>query len=128
MKTNMPKVIVDSINADLLTDEERKIFNIVIKKDNSVRASKPKVKDHLTGKAAYVWRMVCFSVSPKGQHQCMPVCANFDLPAFNDNGEWKCDLSRIMEKELDKLVDLIVNAVPKTQWHGVQRWGKALGY
>ena len=126
--TNMPKINIENINADSLTDEEREIFNIVIKKDNSVRASKPKVKDHLTGKAAYVWRMVCFQVSPKPAHHCMPVCANFDLPAFNDNGEWKSALSRIMEKELDKVVNIIVDAIDKREWHGIKRWGRALGY
>lgn len=120
----MPKVDIEKIE---LTDEFSKIFKIVVKKDHSIRASKPKVKDDITGKAAYVWRMVCFQVSPKPQHHCMPVTANFDLPAYDENGKWSCSVSRIMEKELDKLVDVIVDSIPKTQWHGISRWGKAFG-
>lgn len=125
--TTMPKIIPENINADLLTDEERKILNIVIKKDLSVRASKPKVTDDIAGKAAYVWRMVCFSVSPKRPHQCMPMCAIFDLPAYGENGKWSSPIAHDMGKELDKLVDIITNAVPKEQWYGIHRWGKAFG-
>ncbi len=120
--TNMPKVNIENINADTLTDEEREIFNIIIKKDNSVRASKPKVKDALTGRASYVWRMVCFQVSPKPAHQCMPVCANFDLK----DEDW--ENRREVEKELEKLIDIIVNGIDKSEWHGIKRWGRALGY
>ena len=126
--TNMPKVNIISVRENFLSTEEVNILGMVVKKDDTIRASKPKVKDGLTGKAAYVWRMVCFQVSPKGQHHCMPTTANFDLPAYDENGDWKCAISRGMEKELDKLVDMIVNAVDKTEWHGIQRWGKALGY
>lgn len=121
--TNMPKINTENINPDLLTDSEREIFNIIVKKDLSIRASKPKVKDALTGRAAYTWRMVVFQVSPKGQHQCMPVCANFDLK----DEDW--ENRREVEKELDKLIDIIVNAVDKSEWHGIRRWGNALyGY
>jgi hypothetical protein len=130
MKTNMPNVDIMTAENKLyqLTETEEqavklhKILHIVVKKDGTVRASKPKVKDTLTGRASYVWRMVCFYVSPKGSHQCMPVCANFDL----QDEDWKN--RREVEKELDKVVDIIVNAVDKTNWHGVHRWGKALGY
>ena len=122
----MPKVDIEKVDGETLTDEERAIFNIVVKKDNSVRASKPKVNDDLTGKAAYVWRMVCFFVSPKGPHQCMPVTANFDLPAYDESGKWRSEISRTMEKELDVLVDKITTAVDKREWHGVHRWGRAI--
>jgi len=125
---NMPKVNIKNINGELLTDEERAIFNIVIKKNNSIRASKPKVKDDLTGKSAYVWRMVCFFVSPKGPHQCMPCTATFDLPAYDENGKWCSSIARAMEKELDTLVDKITAGIDKREWHGVRRWGRALGY
>jgi hypothetical protein len=125
---NMPKVNIEKVDGESLTDEEREIFNIVIKKDNSVRASKPKVtKDDLTGKAAYVWRMVCFFVSPKSPHKCMPCTASFDLPAYDENGKWCSSIARVMEKDLDILVDKITNAVDKREWHGVHSWGRALG-
>jgi hypothetical protein len=32
-----------------------------------------------------------------------------------------------MKTELDPLVDLIVDSIPKNQWAGVYRWGRALG-
>jgi hypothetical protein len=130
MKANMPKANVEKINSNFLTEEERKIINVVVKKNGTIRASKPNVKkeQYINGKAAYVWRMVAFYVSSNPQHSCMPVCANFDLPAFDENGEWKSAISREMEKSLDKLVDIIMDSIDKTKWHGVHRWGKALGY
>jgi len=124
---SMPKVNMEMVESASLNMEERDIVNIVVKKNTEVRASKPKVKDDVTGKAAYVWRMVCFSVSPKHQHHCMPVCADFDLPARNENGKWSSALAREMAKELNKLVDLITDAIPKEEWYGIHRWGKAFG-
>ncbi len=117
--TNMPKVDKNKVAA--MTAEEIKIFNMVVKKDNSIRASKPPVKDYTSGMAAYVWRMTCFMVSPKPSHHCMPVCADFDIPV-------NYFARRSVTKELDKLVDKIVNAVDKPEWHGILRWGRALGY
>lgn len=128
----MPKLNMESINYSNLSKEEITILNTIIKKDGSLKASKPKAKKHddpnIVGKAQYVWRMVAFQVSPKPQHHCMPVCACFDLPAFNDDGKWKSDIARTMEKSLDNIIDVIVNAVKMSEWHGVHRWGKALGY
>jgi hypothetical protein len=128
--SNMPKVNIQDINNSYLSDEDAAIISIIVKKNGAIRATKPKVNKNnpISGKAAYVWRMVVFSVSPKRQHQCMPCTATFDLPAYDEDGKWKCEISRKMSKELDKLVDHIVNSVPKTQWHGVSRWAKAFGY
>ena len=120
MPTNMPKVNRENLAA--MTAEETELFDIVVKKDNSIRASKPKVKSYTTGLAAYVWRMTVFMVSPKGPHHCMPVCADFDIRIRDFQAR------REVTKELDKLVDKIVDAVDKTEWHGVHRWGRALGY
>lgn len=121
---------MDEINWTNLSQEEVTIINMIIKKDGSIKSAKPKAKKHddpdTMGKAQYVWRMVCFTVSPKRQHQCMPVCADFDLPARVD-GKWSSVAAREMSKGLDKLVDFIVGYVPKTQWHGIHRWGKAFG-
>lgn len=129
-KMTMPKANIQEINNSLLTDEYKAIMSIVVKKSGEIRASKPKVKNdnHITGKAAYVWRMVCFQVSPKPQHQCMPVTANFDLPAFDENGNWKSVISREMEKNLDILVKMIVDSIPKSQWYGINRWSRAFGF
>ena len=62
------------------------ILAIIVKKDGTVRASKPKVKDAITGKAAYVWRMVVFITSPKPAHSCMPCTCDWDLPVADENG------------------------------------------
>ncbi len=101
---------------------------------NDMRASKPKVGKrtaHLAdryGKAAYVWRMIGFTVARSGPLQCMPVCATFDLPATGPDGRWSSSAAREMSKDLDRLVDCFVNCLPKSEWHGVNRWGRALGY
>jgi hypothetical protein len=47
---------------------------LITGKDGEIRASKPK-----DGNAAYVWRMVAFSVSTISRHHCMPVTADFDV-------------------------------------------------
>lgn len=122
----MPAVKREAITN--LTADELEIVNMVVKKDNRVKASKPKIDfyDDKTGKAAYVWRMVCFMVSPKAAHMCMPCTADFDLPARDSEGKWRAPLARDMAKMLDKIVDVIVDAVDKSEWHGVHRWAKVL--
>jgi len=112
----------------LLPQDHKEIIALIVKKNGEIRASKPKVskENPVTGRAAYVWRMVVFLVSKKRAHQCMPMCADFDLPAFNDQGEWKCEIARTMQKELKVLEDLIIECVPKAEWHGVNRWAQVL--
>jgi len=128
MKNIMPLIKEEIIKN--LNDEEQKIVKLITKKNSVIRSSKPKVirDNSITGKAAYVWRMIAFFVSSNRVHQCMPVCAAFDLPAYNENGEWKSNISRIMEKELDILVKKIVDSFKTSELHGVKRWGKAFGY
>ena len=111
-----------------LTDAEIPIARKIIMKNGCIRASKPKVDESLpsTGKAAYVWRMVCFLVSPKPAHHCMPATAEFDLPAYDENGKWSSAKSREMAKDLDVLVDKIVDGIDVALWHGVHRWAKVL--
>lgn len=122
----MPSVKNPQELFDSLTGEFKKIAQIVVKKNGQIRASKPKVTDDpVTGKAAYVWRMVAFMVSPKAQHQCVPVAATFDIPA-EVNGRWSSVEADKIAKELDVLVDKIVDCVPKEQWHSVHRWAKAM--
>lgn len=120
MSHQMPQINLEALSA---TPEEMAIISKVLNK-NKIRASKPVVKkdDPTTGEAYYVWRNVVFIVSQNPTHQCMPVMADFDIQ-IKDYKE-----RRIRCKELDVLVDKIVNLVPKDQWHGISRWGRALGY
>lgn len=109
---------------------ENNEFNEIVKiiiKDNKIRKTKPKVNDPITGKAAYVWRMVVFYVSPNSRHHCIPVAADFDLPAFDENGKWRANIAQEMAKELDVLVDKIVDLVPSEQRYGLNAWTKAFG-
>ena len=110
-------------------EEGMAILKIIVKKDGTVRASKPKVKADkpITGKAAYVWRMVCFLTSPKPAHQCMPCTCDFDLPVADEDGKWRYPLAREMAKELKPIEDAIVDAIAKEDWHGVKTWGRILG-
>lgn len=134
----MPKLT----SRPMMTEQEAAIFDIVVKKDSSIRASRPKTarmtvkvnddsffgytryyaneQERLMGEAAYVWRMVAFQVSKNHQHQCMPVMADSYL-----DGNSQERRERI--KELDALVKKIVDCVPMNQWHGVKRWGQAFG-
>lgn len=136
MKTQMPK-----INLTSETEEEQEILNLITNK-GCLRATKPPVprkvktghpnefninhydyataEDALRGKAAYVWRMAAFEISPHSAHHCMPVTATFDLPGWAEE-------ARVEAKCLDRLVNRIVNSVPKSEWHGIQRWGQAFG-
>lgn len=73
-------------------------------------------EDRMKGHAGYVWRMVAFMISPKSEHHCMPVTVDLYL------GHVKAE-----SKVLDKLTDKIIDAVPIREWHGIVRWGKAIG-
>ncbi len=100
---------------------------------NDMRASKPKVGKrtaHLAdryGKAAYVWRMLGFIFARSGPLQCMPICADFDLPAY-ENGRWSSAQARKMSKDLDRLVDAFRACLPQSHEYGANRWRRALGH
>jgi hypothetical protein len=133
MMYTMPKV-----DLSVLTDEERELAEGIVatrgKNAGRLRASKPPVERKRVyvdvespgpmykrlkiegGETAYIWRMVAFYVSPISQHHCMPVMADCDLPADDFDKRMK------LAKELDKIVDKIVDTVPKDQWYGVARW------
>lgn len=139
--SQMPKL---DFLKDILTDDEYELARGIVatrgKNKACLRASKPKVERidlgvdptdphgfyHLwhieNGETAYIWRMVAFYTSPKSQHHCMPIMADFDL-----NGHTN-DARMALAKRLDKIVDKIVNQIPKEQWYGVGRWGRAFGY
>jgi len=114
----MPKVDLAKITD--LSDDEQVILNLVINKQTGrLKATSP---GKAFGDAHYVWRMVAFMVSPKPQHQCMPYGADFYLKvkSFNERAA-RCN-------QLKTLEDKIINAVDKKQWHGIKRWGGALGF
>lgn len=123
----MPKIDLSKVE---LSAEEMKIVELILKKDGSVRCSKPKVdkSNPLTGKAAYLWRMVVWAISPIRQHQCLPTTADFDLPAIDETtGKWSCAAARMMSIPLEELEKKLVNTVPVIQRHGTMAWGRALG-
>jgi|APGre2960657373_1045057.scaffolds.fasta_scaffold02494_15 hypothetical protein len=127
------------IPIDHLSVEEREIASGIIanqgKNKGRLRAGKPKIEYSIfeengrklrrptdkTGKVAYLWRMVAFHVSPTPQHQCLPVLAFVDLPGTYQDGQ-------VLAKELDLIVNKIIDAMPRKEWQGINRWAKALGY
>lgn len=140
MNHTMPKIDIHACGLEV--GEWLLAQGILNSRTGELRASKPPVprkvltgKDNIgiglydyknevdanSGRTAYIWRMVAFQVSPISQHQCMPVTADFDLP-----GDF--DKRREEAKALDAIVEKIVNSIPPSQWYGVARWGRALGY
>lgn len=123
MATN-PKLDVDRIKD--LTTEERFLAELLIaskgKNAGRLRASAPLP----TGDAKYVWRMVALHLSTNPQHWCLPICAVFDIdsPVRGVEGvRYRNERAKV----LDKLVDKVVDSVPKEQWHGIRRWSGLLG-
>jgi len=114
----MPRLRLENLEG-----EELEVARLITRSNGSLRASKPDLrKGDEHRRAAYVWRMVAFSVSPIRAHHCMPVCAEFYLPTrCGEEGH------RELVKHLDDIANAIVNTVPKAEWHGVIRWGQAFG-
>ena len=109
----------------IITDSEKQaIIKVVMKNGKGFRASKPKVdkNDPITGRTAYVCRMVGFQISRKNSLLCMPVTAVFDYA----EEDWKN--RKEVTKALDEVVAEIVDAVPPAERYGVNRWARALGY
>ena len=122
MHYEMPEIDVEKVVTD--SEQERAILARILNK-GALKASKPAIRkgtenEYTDRCATYVWRMTAFLVSQNPVHQCMPVCADFDLPG-------KYDERRALSKQLDELVDRIVDSIPPSQWHGVRRWGQAFG-
>lgn len=150
MKTVMPEINVDQLK-QVLSEKEFEIAQAAfVKRGNTYRlkASKPQQD----GPYAYVWRMICYIASPKTQHHCMPVGADFYIRDFDFNHRddkyiprdpdcetvknWDTKTWNMMHKstqrknyikyELDPIVDKVLDTIPKTQWHGAKRWSKAI--
>ena len=110
----MPTINLDDA---FMNDLERALAEQIIKKDGKLYASKPK---KASGEAKYLWRMVAFAVSPKPQHQCLPVTADFDL-----EGSWS--ENRELAKGLDDLAQRIEETVPIFKRYGVMNWARVMG-
>lgn len=73
--SNMPPLDPNAI-ADL-TSAERELLALCVHK-GQLRRTKPDVKLH-HGRAAYLWRMLAFGLSPHRVHHCFPICADLDM-------------------------------------------------
>jgi hypothetical protein len=116
--TAMPNIHLDAV---LMTQDETEIVQRIVKPDGTLRASMPPHKDAQGGRAAYVWRMIAFQVSPNPRHHCMPIAAEFNLK----DEDW--DNRREVIQWLDDLVKRLVDAVSMQEWHGIHRWRRVLG-
>ena len=119
----MPSINLSSIE---LSDSERPLVEPIVatkgKNKGKLRASKPDGN----GDAAYVWRMVAFQISSVPAHHCMPICADFDIVVpENVSSTERYQYRRERAKVLNALADKVVNSIPKSEWHGVQRWHRA---
>ena len=147
MGYTMPKIDAEKVSLSVDSVEQRAQERVILARilnKGVLKATKPAIRkgtaDEYTDRcAAYVWRMVAFQVRKNPVHQCMPVCADMDLPDFGSHGlDWDApDFSeklhvasekrRALAKQLDGLADRIVNTLHPSQWHGVQRWGQVFG-
>ena len=124
---DMPTINVESLK-NHLDSAQMEIAKACLGRNDRLRASKPK-----DGFAAYVWRMVAFQVSPNSQHHCRPMTAEYGFPSdyFGRDAQGSYEESSARRKakvaELTLIVDAMVETLPKSQWHGVKRWGRALG-
>lgn len=121
--TTMPKIDFSKLDGESLT-----VAKQITKKDGSLYATKPK---QANGLEKYIWRMVMFAVSPKREHHCIPVTAEFDLIdwveiEFNTKSWMTIMRDQDFKERTKKIEDDIVNTIPKSEWHGVRSWGRAL--
>jgi hypothetical protein len=122
------------LNFDNLDQSEKEIAEKIVSKGNKLRASKPH-----EGEAHYVWRLVCFMISPKPAHHCIPCTHDFGVmdiaPKITKYCEYRkkevqqpdFDWVRKRCKELDVIVGKLVDNVKSEQRHGINRWAKAFG-
>ena len=134
----MRTIIINPELIDNITAEEAEILCRITTKGWKLRASKPPLTAAqgtdtaiLDGYAQFVWRHIVFQVSEVSAHRCMPVMADFYLcsgytrdayPKFGSPER------KEIQKRLDAIVERFVNTLPPTEWAGIARWGRALGY
>ena len=118
-----PIIDISKLN---LSGRDLEIAKKLLGRGSRLRTSKPKDD----GEAAYVWRMVAFQCSTNPQHWCMPMTADFDMPEeYWDRNDihGAAKKRRARTEELKKIEDAIMENIPKSEWHGVRRWARALG-
>ena len=118
--STMPKLPIDKLSdAGLSIKEQSMIIACVAsrgKNKGCLRASKPRKE---SAEVQYVWRMLAFMISPKSQHQCMPVTASMNLEGdFEERADKR--------KELDDLIDRVIDLIPINEWRGARRWSGVL--
>lgn len=126
MMNRMPIINLEHLEVELSPEDFEIVKGIVATRGQNkgrLRTGRPAL-DINNGYTAYVWRMVAFYASPKGQHWCDPVMATAYLP-WLDGCFGKRKKSLIVG--LDAIVDAVLETIPKEQWHGVRRWGQVLG-
>lgn len=80
-----------------LIDEALTMAPSIVSSKGKTKGQIKKSRGALTGPAAYVWRQLVFMVSPVGQHQCLPMMADFLL---SDVDYGTADLRR-QKKEIE---------------------------
>ncbi len=113
----LPKINIDEY------PDHRDILERVVLKNGHIRKSRPPFKkdDEAQGMAYYVWRNLMFYVSQMGEHQCLPMTADFELP-----GKFGSDEHKQVKTKLDEMVDLVMKSIPRNQWYGARRWAGVL--
>ena len=125
---------VDAVAAELDAAGNRRtaasLRGVINRRNGRLYASRPKKTD---GECRYLWRMLAFHLSRKPEHHCMPVTADDGVGPSYERGEsaaqcrqrYKARRQRC--RELDAVVDRVVDQVPITRQHGALRWARALG-
>ena len=141
IKVNVEQMIIDCGFDSQTADIVRLCFKG--KKSEAIkelRKSKPKIvetiydhngrkyrkSEYTSGMAAYTWRMLAFYTCNSHPYCCMPVMADFDLPYCIHDENYREDRKNQIEV-CEKLIDTILEYIPKTEWKGIARWGRALG-
>jgi hypothetical protein len=120
----MPKVNLRLLHLVLPREAYALVKRIVDTETWRIRRSRPVIIKDEAGEltmhcacATYMWRMLVFMVSPLQKHQCMPVAAYYYLPRLASD----TDIKKLV-KQLDGIVDVIMDTIPANQWYGVHRW------
>jgi hypothetical protein len=90
------------------------IVRHIVDREGRIRESRPEITDPYSGCAAYVWRMVCFIISPNPKYQCLPVMATDYVPQIPER-------EKLLDW-LDALTDKILTQIPTRRWLGIVRW------
>jgi hypothetical protein len=103
------------------TETAKAYLPLLTNKQGNLRATKPN-----DGNAAYVWRMVAFSLSTNPRHHCMPMTADFGVSVPDDYlpeapPEWLDEeISRTMLNPND--VSFCVREAGSVSAYHVARW------